>query len=250
MAVNKIVMNTQAGAETLIDLTGDSVTPATLAKGVTAHDASGLIITGTMRSADEVLETVTVNNTLLWDGNTEGKTVFDMTGDGSYTYYPVSENVISLNDLANGLILESSNMAGTESEEIKLTDFAKVSNKVIASKSVSSVLFVLEDNATLYGNTIPKKGIYFMRSEAFDFYVTGIKIEGYTGFNSEVQVAKEKYIPDTYIQPAGTLEVTENGIHDVKKYASVNVSGIGVYETWVFEMEDGATIEKAVSVDA
>ena len=48
MAVNKIVMNTTDGEQTLIDLTGDSVTPETLAEGVTAHDASGEKITGTM----------------------------------------------------------------------------------------------------------------------------------------------------------------------------------------------------------
>lgn len=47
MAVNKVVMNTANGEQTLIDLTGDSVTPRTLAQGYTAHDASGAIITGT-----------------------------------------------------------------------------------------------------------------------------------------------------------------------------------------------------------
>lgn len=44
MAVNEVIYN----GETLIDLTSDSVTPETLAKGTTAHDASGAIITGTM----------------------------------------------------------------------------------------------------------------------------------------------------------------------------------------------------------
>ena len=48
MAVNKVVMNTPNGAETLIDLTNDTVTPETLAKGVIAHDASGEMIVGTM----------------------------------------------------------------------------------------------------------------------------------------------------------------------------------------------------------
>lgn len=47
MGVNKVVYNTGNGPETLIDLTGDTVTPATLAAGATAHDASGAIITGT-----------------------------------------------------------------------------------------------------------------------------------------------------------------------------------------------------------
>lgn len=48
MAVNKVVYNTENGAETLIDLTSDSVTPETLAKGATAHDASGNVIEGEM----------------------------------------------------------------------------------------------------------------------------------------------------------------------------------------------------------
>ena len=44
MAVNKVVY----GSETLVDLTNDTVTPETLAVGVTAHDASGKVITGAM----------------------------------------------------------------------------------------------------------------------------------------------------------------------------------------------------------
>lgn len=44
MAINKI----EAFGETLIDLTGDTVTPETLAQGVTAHNAAGKSITGIM----------------------------------------------------------------------------------------------------------------------------------------------------------------------------------------------------------
>lgn len=43
MAVNKIIY----GGKTLIDLTGDTITPDKLAEGVTAHDKSGAAITGT-----------------------------------------------------------------------------------------------------------------------------------------------------------------------------------------------------------
>ena len=43
MAVNKIVINN----EVKIDLTADTVSPSTLASGITAHDKSGNIITGT-----------------------------------------------------------------------------------------------------------------------------------------------------------------------------------------------------------
>jgi hypothetical protein len=43
MAKNKIIY----GGEVLIDLTQDTVTAADLAEGVTAHDKSGVVITGT-----------------------------------------------------------------------------------------------------------------------------------------------------------------------------------------------------------
>lgn len=43
MAVNKVIINDK----TAIDLTGDTVTPSDLVEGVTAHDATGMQITGT-----------------------------------------------------------------------------------------------------------------------------------------------------------------------------------------------------------
>lgn len=57
MAVNKVVINTENGPQTLIDLTGDSVTPEKLAKGATAHDASGKQIVGTHVDPTPIYET-------------------------------------------------------------------------------------------------------------------------------------------------------------------------------------------------
>lgn len=47
MAANKVAIN----GKTILDLTQDTVTPATLAKGSTAHDKSGAQITGTMEAS-------------------------------------------------------------------------------------------------------------------------------------------------------------------------------------------------------
>lgn len=44
---NKVVLNRPDGEEVLIDISGDSVAPETLGKGVTAHDKTGAPIVGT-----------------------------------------------------------------------------------------------------------------------------------------------------------------------------------------------------------
>lgn len=69
---NKIVLSS---GEVLIDLTGDTVTPATLAKGIKAHDKSGATITGTStKDADTSDATATAAEIL------SGKTAY-VTGE-------------------------------------------------------------------------------------------------------------------------------------------------------------------------
>ena len=55
MAVSKVVVNTTGGEVTLIDLTMDTVTPESLAVGVTAHAANGEMIEGTMDTSVGVI---------------------------------------------------------------------------------------------------------------------------------------------------------------------------------------------------
>lgn len=56
MAINKV----EYGGRVIIDLTSDTVTPETLAVGVTAHDKSGAVITGTMPSGEVILQDIEV----------------------------------------------------------------------------------------------------------------------------------------------------------------------------------------------
>lgn len=61
MAVNKLIIDDVVE----LDLTADTVTADTLAKGVTAHNAAGEIITGTYESSfviDKDSETLTIVN--------------------------------------------------------------------------------------------------------------------------------------------------------------------------------------------
>ena len=62
MAVNKVVYKTKNGTQTLIDLTGDTVTPETLAEGVIAHNAKGEIIIGTAKIEKEPVVTNNLAN--------------------------------------------------------------------------------------------------------------------------------------------------------------------------------------------
>ena len=68
MAVNKVEIN----GETKLDLTQDTVTPQTLLSGVTAHNAAGEEITGSMGSIKTY--TATIGTTWVEDSNTGVKT--------------------------------------------------------------------------------------------------------------------------------------------------------------------------------
>lgn len=78
MAVNKVTLNTDDGEQILIDLTSDTVTPATLAAGRIAHDASGRQIVGVMSSTgsgasfdvtDDGEGNVTISNAAVTDND-------------------------------------------------------------------------------------------------------------------------------------------------------------------------------------
>ena len=83
MAVNKVDVN----GVTVLDLTQDSVTPATLKRGETAHDASGTAIVGEMESSTPSLQsksvTYTANGTatITPDAGYDGLSSVDVTVD-------------------------------------------------------------------------------------------------------------------------------------------------------------------------
>nr|DAG30540.1 MAG TPA: leucine rich repeat protein [Caudoviricetes sp.] len=92
MAANKVIVNNQ----TILDLTADTVTAATLKKGVTAHDASGTQITGTLEESSTsetwVLNDGQIDNIPPFSGSVKftsfGTDFFGISaGGGSISYW-------------------------------------------------------------------------------------------------------------------------------------------------------------------
>ncbi|MBQ1994956.1 MAG: hypothetical protein II237_02040 [Clostridia bacterium] len=132
MGVNKVDL---ANGETLIDLQNDTVTPETLAEGVTAHNAEGDPIVGTMTAeggGSAVQSDYAQNDSTQpdyiknrpfyrsdgysyeWDGKAtdEAKKV----GGSQFYYYKISDNVITFSDLVGARVTTSANVNETIAE--------------------------------------------------------------------------------------------------------------------------------------
>lgn len=93
MAINKVIY----GGNTLIDLTGDTITPDKMLSGYTAHDKSGTVIEGTC-TFDVDSTDATVTKAEMLDGKTAyargGKVVGTMKNNGA-----VSGNIASRDEV-------------------------------------------------------------------------------------------------------------------------------------------------------
>lgn len=129
----------------------------------------------------------TGGDTLYWDGNTEGLEILDLGEEGAF--YKISDTTPALAEAQQGGILATLDGVYDFTSE----DIMAVSDTVYAIISPSYLMVVLENNADLFGFTVPKKGCYSMDTAGIS-----LTIPGYTGFPVTKKM-EEKYLPGAVI---------------------------------------------------
>ena len=124
MAVNKVDIN---GA-TVIDLTGDSVTPETLLQGATAHDASGAAITGTMIRGTELKIIVAVTSGATVTATKGSKIVSGTSVNGTCTLVVPEEGEWTVSATLGGEISKSNVVNVTSSYDTTLVFISPILN--------------------------------------------------------------------------------------------------------------------------
>lgn len=210
MAVNKIEIN----GEVKLDLTQDTVTPATLAKGKTAHDKSGAVIVGTMESVSakeeqEKTVTITANGTVEITPDA-GKTLSKATavvnvptsggGDsalpsiiarsisGAYTNSDITEVGVyaffRCNNLTSVVFPNATSIAGYAFQDCKLlerVDFSQLQSTTAYSFKGDTALraIILRNSEVAPAAAIRGFSTYLAAVEALYLYVPSALVNSY-----------------------------------------------------------------------
>lgn len=199
MANNPYVNKVEYDGSTLIDLTADTVTPASLAQGYTAHDASGAPITGSLNTA------------LRSDSVTPSEDEQTVTpGSGYYGLSQVTVEPIPSNYVGSGIARKSSTDLTVSGATVTAPAgyYADSASKAVASGTA--------------GTPTATKGTVSNHSVSVTPSVTNTAgyISGSTKTGTAVTVSASELV-------SGSQTITENGTVDVTNLASVDVNVSG-----------------------
>lgn len=163
MSVNKVQYNDNGQLKTLIDLTADTVTADKLAKGYTAHDMSGNIITGTMESGSG-------DNTLL-KSVIEGSVTELTIPDGTTKIIPniFRENPKLKKVVIPGTVKEIGDYAFYDSQNLKYVNLPYGINKIGNFAFFNTNLGYNSDLTYGQGKIVIPDSVYEIGSGAFSY---------------------------------------------------------------------------------
>lgn len=235
--VNKVAVNGQ----TVLDLSGDTVYPGMLAKGITAHDKSGAQITGTLEvpAAEErmvELSMLSGNQVIL---PTSGKVMSKVTVQKPATLLPenIKKDVViggvtgslKAGDTSETWVIKSSATGAFATTQISFTSNGRKFTSIGANDSSGIAMVLYYDNYEAAGYDIAG-GVYEFETEAyrkltFDTPPTGALLtwlqSNATKQASGVSVQDTKALT---ITTNGTVSVTPDVPYDALKKVDVTVN--------------------------
>lgn len=214
--VNKVAVN----GKTVLDLSGDTVYPGMLAKGITAHDKSGAQITGTLEvpAAEERMVELSMpsgNQVIL---PTSGKVMSKVTVQKPDTLLPenIKKDVViggvtgtlEAGDTSETWVIKSSATGGFATTQISFTSNGRKFTSIGANDSSGIAMVLYYDNYEAAGYDIAG-GVYEFETEAyrkliFDTPPTGALL-------SWLQSNATKQTSDVSVQPSKSGSITQNG---------------------------------------
>ena len=230
MAINKI----EYDSNVLIDLTNDTVTPARIISGYTAHDRSGEPIVGVAKG--ENVEVVTFEELLENYDNTHG---FWMSYNNVTTGINYITNTVTD---SKGIFVENASIASASAWYLeKVSGYSNRFNIYTYIDSTDTKYYMYNNtasNANFMGLSTTSKAAFDITYEEdtkFLFKITtknawlqhsnsGGGIRLYTDHNNKNNTQFMLTYIENAIVPYGILTITSNGTYDISNYKTVVVA--------------------------